>query len=423
MKKLFAFFVVLVIAVGIATPTFAQNGPVELTAWRHIGDVQEEMDYFGSLVDDFNASQNEWEVIWEELPQGTYEDSINAAALAGNLPCLMDVDGPFIPNFAWAGHIVPLDGYISDELRADILSSALGQYNGQTYGVGLFDAVIGVWGRRSIMEKYDLRIATADEPWTKEEFDAMLETLAASDEFEVAIEMYNFYTHEWWPYAYSPLLQSFGGDLIDRNTYLSAEGVLNGPEAIAWGEWFQNIFQGGLADPNPPDDQGFIQGRAGLAYIGNWQYPNMYAAWGDDLIVMPPPDLGNGPVVGGASWQWAITSNCENPDGAWAFIEYLASPEATAGYSDVTGLIPARISAAPMTANYSEEGPLGVMVQFANNWVVIRPPTPAYAVISNEFFNAAQAITNGANVQDALDDAVDAIEQDIADNDGYGFGE
>ena len=32
-------------------------------------------------------------------------------------------------------------------------------------------------------------------------------------------------TGEWWPYAYSPFLQSFGGDLINRNDYKSADGV------------------------------------------------------------------------------------------------------------------------------------------------------------------------------------------------------
>lgn len=32
------------------------------------------------------------------------------------------------------------------------------------------------------------------------------------------------------------MLQSFGGDLIDRKTYLSAEGALNGLKALAWGK-------------------------------------------------------------------------------------------------------------------------------------------------------------------------------------------
>ena len=61
-----------------------------------------------------------------------------------------------------------------------------------------------------------------------------------------------------------------GCDLINRETMLEAEGVLNGPEALAWGEWFQNLFVGGYAPATPADDQGFLQGRIPLWYTGSW---------------------------------------------------------------------------------------------------------------------------------------------------------
>ena len=43
------------------------------------------------------------------------------------------------------------------------------------------------------------------------------------------------WTGEWYPYAFSPLLQSFGGDIVDRSTYKSAEGALNSDAALAFG--------------------------------------------------------------------------------------------------------------------------------------------------------------------------------------------
>ena len=48
---------------------------------------------------------------------------------------------------------------------------------------------------------------------------------------------------EWYPYAFLPFLWSFGGDLVDRSTYQTAEGALNGDAAIEWGEWFQGLVQ------------------------------------------------------------------------------------------------------------------------------------------------------------------------------------
>ena len=400
----------------------AMAAPTDITLWRHIGDLQPEMDAFAASVESFNAAQDDWRIVWEELPQQSYDQSINAAALAGSLPCVIDVDGPFVPNFAWGGTLVPLDDYLGDDLRADLLPSVIGEYNGKTYGVGQFDASLAIWGRKSVLEKNGIRIpAGLDDPWTREEFDEALRKLKESGEFETAIDLFTFYTHEWLPYGYSPFLQSFGGDLIDRSTYLTAEGALNGPEAVAWGEWWQSLFADGLADPKSTDDQAFLQGRAALAWIGNWYYPNMLEAWGEDLIYLPPPDLGNGPKVGGGSWQWAITSTCAHPEGAWAFIEYLLEPERVAELSDITGLIPGRGASAPMTERYGDGAALEGLVDVSNRFATIRPPTPAYMTIRVEFERAVQTIANGGDVRDALDQAVASIDADIEANDGYGF--
>ena len=46
---------------------------------------------------------------------------MTAEAVAGELPCIMDMDGPTIPNFAWAGTIIPLDDYMSDNLAMDLI--------------------------------------------------------------------------------------------------------------------------------------------------------------------------------------------------------------------------------------------------------------------------------------------------------------
>jgi multiple sugar transport system substrate-binding protein len=414
-------FLILVALVLLVVPVSAQD-PVEINLWRHTSDLQAELDAFTAIVDDFNASQSDYHVTWEQLPQASYTDSVTAASLAGELPCVLDFDGPTVPNFAWAGHLASLDDYITDEMIADMLPSAIGTYQGVKYSVGQFDAAVAIWGRRSVLEAAGIRIPEGvDDPWTLDEFNAALDTLGAMDQFDIAIDMFTSYTGEWWPYAFSPILQSFGGDLIDRSTYLTAEGALNGDAALAWGEWWQNLFQSGLADPEEADDQAFIQGRAGLAYIGNWYYPNIEAAWGDDLVIMPPPDYGNGPKVGGASWQWGISSTCTNPDGAWAFLEFAMEPENVASMSDQTGLIPARLSAAPLTANYGEGGALSIFVDISNAFAIMRPPTPGYPVIASTFENAAREIALGADVQNTLDDAVDTIDQDIADNNGYGF--
>src|SRR5699024_3946454 len=162
----------------------------------------------------------------------------------GDLPCLLDMDGPIVPNWAWAGYIQPLG--ISSEITDSLLPTAVGMWDDEVYSAGYWDAALAIFARQSVLEANDIRIPTVDEPWTAEEFDAALRTLQGAG-YETAIDIGAEDVGEWWPYAYSPFLQSFGGDLIDRDTYLSADGVLNGPEAVAFGEWFQGLFADGLA--------------------------------------------------------------------------------------------------------------------------------------------------------------------------------
>ncbi|MCH4562366.1 hypothetical protein MKP05_04360 [Halomonas sp. EGI 63088] len=53
----------------------------------------------------------------------------------------------------------------------------------------------------------------------------------------------------------------------------------------------------------------------------------------------------------------------------------------------------------------------------------LRPATPGYPTISSAFDRAARDIRDGRDVQESLDEAVDTIERDIADNRDYGFHE
>jgi multiple sugar transport system substrate-binding protein len=376
-----------------------------------------------SWVASFNASSDKYEVVIESFPQASYNDSVAAASVAGSLPCIIDLDAPTVPNFAWSGYIQPLPLTEADIQAMGVLNNDVGRYNGQIYSLGQFDVALLVYGRQSIMDQFGLRVPTIEEPWTAEEFMAALDTVKASGEYEYAFDVNAGYTGEWWPYAYSPMLQSFGGDLIDRSSYTSAEGFLNGDAAIGWAEWFQSLFTEGYAPATPADDQGFLQGEIALWYTGSWAARGVLDAYGDDALFLPPPDFGNGPVIGAGSWQMGVTTNCpaDATQGAFDFVLSTMTPENVALMSEKTSLIPTTSDAAALTELYSEGGAFRGFFDMANAFALVRPETPGYLTISSQFEQAGLKIRDGGNVQDALDDAVDAIEQDIEDNGGYGF--
>lgn len=396
-----------------------EDGRTKLTMWTHSAGNPAELEVYEQIIDDFNASQDEYEVVHESFPQGAYNDAIVAAAASDDLPCLLDLDGPIMPNWAWAGYLQPLG--ISTDITDSLLPTAVGKWDGEIYSAGYWDAALGIFARKSVLEQNGIRIPTIDEPWTKDEFSGILATLKAAG-YDTPIDIGAEDTGEWWPYAYSPLLQSFGGDLIDRDTMLSADGALNGPEAVAWGEWFQSLFADGYANTSGTvGNQEFVDGDVALSYTGVWNALASVDAVGDDLLILPSVDLGEGPKIGGGSWQWAISSSCNDAEGAREYLEFSFQDKYITEFADKQIVIPATDAAAQASKYFGDDGVLRPFVDFSQKFAVLRPETPAYAVISSTFETAAKDIMNGADVKKTLDTAVTEIDTNIESNDGYGF--
>ncbi len=395
------------------------DGRTQLTMWTHSAGNEAELAVYKQIISDFNASQDKYEVVEESFPQGAYNDAVVAAAASGDLPCLLDLDGPIMPNWAWAGYLQPLE--LPTSITDSLLPTAVGKWDGKIYSAGYWDAALSIFARKSVLEANSIRIPTVDSPWTKDEFATVLSTLKAAG-YKTPIDIGAEDTGEWWPYAYSPFLQSFGGDLINRDTMLSAKGALNGDDAIAWGTWFQNLFKDGYASADGTvGNQEFVDDQVALSYTGVWNALASVDAIGDDLVILPPPDLGHGPKIGGGSWQWAISKGCTDAEGARAYLEFSFQDKYITQFADNQIVIPATESAAQASKYFGDKGVLRPFVELSQKFAVLRPETPAYAVISSTFETAAKDIMNGADVKSTLDQAVTEIDANIASNDGYGF--
>jgi multiple sugar transport system substrate-binding protein len=391
-----------------------------LTMWYHGAGNDVELKLINELISDFNGSQADWKVELQSFPQAAYNDSVVAGALAGTLPDILDVDGPVMPNWAWAGYMQPLQ--IDESKIENFLPGTKGVWNGQLYSIGLWDAAVAMVTRQSYLDELGLRTPTLDQPWTAEEFQGALDAAKASGKFEYALDLGMAWTGEWYPYAFSPFLQSFGGDIIDRTTYKTAEGALNGEAGLAFGNWWQGLFTGGYAQAvqdGADRDSGFASGKYAFSWNGNWAALGALAAF-DDVVFLPAPDFGNGSKIGAASWQFGVSASSKHPEGASAFIEFAVQDKYLAAFSNGIGLIPATPSAAAMVDNYKDGGPLNVFFGLSQQQALVRPVTPGYVVQAKVFEKALADIANGADVAEALDAAADEISADIEKNGGYG---
>lgn len=406
-------------ALSACSSQSASGGSGGITLWTHNGGNKEELAVVQSAVDAFNQANPDSAVTVKSFPQEAYNDAIASAAVSGDLPDILDLDGPIMPNWAWAGYLAPLK--ISSDLENSIIDSAKGYWNGTLYSVGPYDTSLCFLGRRSAFTEAGVPIPTVDAPWTKDEFDSALDKLSKLEGYEYAIDFSVADGAEWWAYAYAPMLQSFGGDLIDRKTFGTANGFLNGEEAVAWGEWFRSCFSNGYASQTPAKDgQDFLQGKVPLYYAGGWKVLKSQETFGqDEVLVLPPVDFGTGAHVGGGSWQWGVSSGSKNPEAANKFIEFLMQDEYLVQYSDAIGNFPSVDSATPKTKYYGEGKPLDPVYQIGTRYALLRPATPGYKVISSTFDKAARDIVSGSDVKASLDQAVKDIDADINANGGY----
>lgn len=400
------------------------TGVTVIEVWAHAGQAAER-DTLQQQVEDYNRQQTGVQVRLTFIPERSYNAQVQAAAIAGDLPDVLEFDGPFLYNYVWQGHLIPLEPLLATDLQADLLKSikAQGTWHNHLYGIGTFDSGLGLFARRSLLQQAgmtDLPRHPKD-AWSVTQFNTLLNTLATRDPDGAVLDLKFNYPDEWFTYAFSPLLQSAGGDLINRKDYQSARGVLNGPVAVSAMQSLQTWINNGQVDQNV-DDAAFTSGRVALSWAGHWEYQRYQEAWGDDLVLLPLPDFGTGSRTGQGSWVWGVTRYCEQPRMAADFLEYLLQPGQVLAITNANGAVPATATAIEQSALYREDGPLHLFaVQLNEGYAVPRPQTPAYPVISNAFRRAFADIRNQDDAKAALDRAVQVIDQDIRDNRGYPF--
>ena len=404
-----------------------QSNTVQIDLWTHSG-AGGEVKVLRQFIEQFNAQQDDIRVKIIELPEADYSKQVEMGAfragIVGDLPCILDFDGPYASNYAWNGFLTPLDDFISDETKKDFLPSILAQgtlQDGKLYCLSQMESGLAIWANKVYLEKAGVRLPTVAKPWKREEFEDILSRLQALPEVEYALDMkMNYGMGEWFPYAFSPILQGFGADLIDRRDYLSSEGVLNGVKAVAAMKKVQGWFKKGYVDANTTSDTDFVDGKTALSWAGNWVFNTYNDKLGDNLLLLPMPDFGTGPKTGMGSWNWGITSTCKKPDAAWRALEYLLEPEQVLRISNAAGAIPARLSVLERSKLYAPGKMLHLYVeQFQAGFAVPRPITPAYPKISQAFSEAFYNIVHGADVKSELDKAVQTIDEDIRENEGY----
>ncbi len=403
------------------------DGTGEIEVWAKQGQ-EGEVQALQKAIKDFEASQSDVTIKLQLIAQDTYGQTLTTTAVE-NLPDVLMIGGENMAAHVYALKLRPLDDLLAPETISNQIASMIAQgtyKDGNLYAVGQFDSGLGIWGNKSLLEAAGVDYpTTVEDAWTWEEFKSAVEATAAKDPDGKSLNAAENYPSSYAGYAYTPLVNSAGYPLVGEDG--SADGNLNAPEVAQALTDFATLRQ--YTDANA-DDLAFNKGRVAFSWYGHWMYPAYSEDLGDDLVLMPLPDFGNGTKTGQGSNAWSISSTTEMAAAGAKFIDFLMADDQVKEMTDANGAPPGTTTATAASTLYQEGGPLELYAQQLAMTCGSAPPTPdcvavprtispAWPVIQDSFSKAFWAIWQGGNAQSELDDAAKLIDLDYSDNNGY----
>ncbi|QQO07520.1 sugar ABC transporter substrate-binding protein [Breznakiella homolactica] len=357
----------------------------------------------------------------EYYPKDELNNKLQLAPVVGDAPDVIVLDGLDVAYYYDVGMIENIDSRVSPDLRRDLMQSVIDEstYDGKLHAVAQFDSGMAMWANKSMLQKAGVRIPVSyKEAWNKAEFEDALAKLKASGvKFPLYIRQNN---PSSLYFTYLPVVRSFGGDFLNRNTML-AEGTLNGQNTVAAYRYMAWLGDQGYMNPLCDYEDGFYgRKESALSLVGHWKYTDHVNGLGDDAILVPIPDFGHGVFTGSGSVVWVMsTSATENgkADASWKVMEAALQPKYINMVTDFNGAIPSRLS----ILNSKDEFKPGARLylyreQLEAGISYLRPLTPAHMTIWSAVRDATTDILVGEDAQKALDDAARSTDAIIKEN-------
>ncbi|WP_082046668.1 ABC transporter substrate-binding protein [Rhizobium gallicum] len=421
-NRLLSMFITSV-ALGVGTSPVEAKTVIQV---MHQGEP-DTVSAYGAVAKRFEEANPDVDIELIYAPHDAYNEKFSAAVMSKQVPDIMELDAPFLANYVWSGYLQRIKPLIDPDVLGDMTDSNIAQgtypVDKDLYAIGLTDSSVVLYGNKKYLEAIGARIPkSVDDAWTREEFEGYLEKLSKLEGVKWPIDTFRGYgvKTEWITYAYSPILQSAGCDLIDRKAWTSVGTLDSKPcvDALAMMQkWVKN---GWVVPQSSGTNQFYAEGHpAALALGGHWVYAEAAASMKDDIVVMPLPKFGPKGASPNGTWIWAITTASEHPDIAGKFVSFMLKDKQFREHAQANSAYPGLKSFATESPLYAAGGPMAVAFEQASKTAIARPPHPAYPTITSAFMQAVDEIFNGGDVKAALTTAAEKIDEDVEDNDGY----
>ncbi len=360
-----------------------------------------------------------------------YWDNITTEILAGNESDMIQVYPENISTYQVIrpeGTFMDLTPYLDKSgLKDKLVGQEFCTVDGQTLAVSNYAwGTTGLFYRKSLLQEAGIDPNSIK---TQEDFRnaALKFTQKGKYAMGVVSGTHGFTISEW----NRLLARAVSGGLYFPNgetgPYTAENVNVNSPENVWAAQWWQNLIVKDKAVKLVTDKKDsremFWNGDVPFNMDGPW-FIGMTKARDsklfDDMGIIPQFDV----VYNGKTYKpnptnypivTMVSKNCKNPDAAWAFLEWMASPEAQAIIADC-GMIPSNLDYSTSDEYLKNNALAYSIVDFMKNnytTLVADPNIPQLGEMSKIMLDAGQAMFSeqAADVKTKMDEAQKAIQE------------
>jgi multiple sugar transport system substrate-binding protein len=320
------------------------TGPAATITYSIWGDPQE-LKNQQAIVDAFHVANpkitvkvtvSDWEPYWDKL---------QTSIAGGDAPDVFAMDGPLFPDYQSRDVLLDLkplidrDGYdlgqLADQAVADFTTP------GGQFGVPRDLNVVALYYNKKMFDTAGIPYPDDTWDWAKLTDVAKRLTLKSGSK----TTQWGFYTEttdmeNYW----SELVWQNGGDIISadhKTSLVGSDQAAGGMQFLQDLIWKDKV----MPDASITDALGdaFEQGQAAMEANGSWLVATHQAA-GLDFGIAPLPKGPAGQATSINPTGAVVYKGTKNPDAAWAFVKYLASPAAQTQLMQLKASLPANKS-------------------------------------------------------------------------------
>jgi len=407
-KRAMLAIAVLGLAVtGCAKKQEGGGDGVTLTVWETYN--ADERPVFLDLVEAFEATHPGVKIRATNLPFMGAEPKILTALATRTTPDIARVDGSFLPKLAIKGALHPLDDYITEGVKSEIVPVALQSnvVNGMLYGLPDQVNCLCLFINRAIFREAGLD--PGGPPATWDEFVRVGRTLTDPGKGVFGFGMRNSL---WWTL---PFFNTYGARLLNGDR---TQCVLNEREAVAAFQFKVDLYRkhkiegGGWMAGGIRDDLGFQTQKYAMVFNGPWAVNTLDETgieFGVSLI--PAGPKGTSTTVGGNNL--VVFRSCTHAREAAEFLKFMASRQSQVLWCNALGQIPVN-RLANEDLDFERHPYLEVFIEQMRT-ARPRPQVAVYPEIENAVNPEMQAALEGSKtVQQAMDSAVEEVNRILA---------